>query len=80
MSLRAYYYFLLVNLYAMPYNCAGTTPESLLGVPLVIKPEIRDEGIARNTVAEVNTQICKDIVVCWMEKQVTRSDCSVLIM
>lgn len=61
LALRAYYYFLLVNLYAMPYNCAGTAPESLLGVPLVIKPEIRDEGIARNTVAEVYTQICKDI-------------------
>ena len=61
LSLRAYYYFLLVNLYAMPYNSAGTAPESLLGVPLVIRPEIRDEGIARNTVAEVYTQICKDI-------------------
>ena len=61
LSLRAYYYFLLVNLYAMPYNSAGTAPESLLGVPLVIRPETRDEGIARNTVAEVYTQICKDI-------------------
>ena len=29
LALRAYYYFLLVNLYAMPYNCAGTNPESL---------------------------------------------------
>ena len=45
----------------MPYNCPGNTPETLLGVPLVIEPEIKDEGIARNTVAEVYAQICKDI-------------------
>ena len=32
-----------------------------MGVPLVIEPEIKDEGIARNTVAEVYAQICKDI-------------------
>ena len=61
LSLRAYYYFLLVNMYSMPYNCPGNTPETLLGVPLVIEPEIKDEGIARNTVAEVYAQICKDI-------------------
>ena len=57
LTLRAYYYFHLVNIFATPYNDARSTPDRRLGVPLVIKSEILDEGYARNTVAEVYKQI-----------------------
>lgn len=60
-ALRAYYYWYLINLYAKPYNTAGTTPDHLIGIPLITSAEIKDDGPARNTVAEVYTQICKDI-------------------
>jgi hypothetical protein len=60
-ALRALYYWYLVNMYAKPYNMAGTTPDKLLGVPLITKSEIKDEGPTRNTVAEVYAQIVKDI-------------------
>ncbi|WP_292267129.1 RagB/SusD family nutrient uptake outer membrane protein [Butyricimonas sp.] len=61
LTLRAYYYFHLVNIFATPYNDARSTPDRRLGVPLVIKSEILDEGYARNTVAEVYKQITGDI-------------------
>lgn len=61
LALRAYYYWYLVNLYAMPYNMAGTTPDKLQGVPLVLTSEIRDEGPKRATVAQVYEQMTKDI-------------------
>ncbi len=60
-ALRAYYYWYLVNLYAKPYNTAGTTPDQLAGVPIITSAEIKDDGSTRNTVAEVYTQICNDI-------------------
>lgn len=61
LALRAYYYFQLVNIFATPYNDSRSTPDQRLGVPLVTKSEIRDEGVARNTVEEVYEQITSDI-------------------
>lgn len=61
LALRAFYYWYLVNLYGLPYNMQGTTPDQLAGVPLVLTSEIKDEGPSRNTVAEVYKQITTDI-------------------
>lgn len=61
LALRAYYYWYLVNLYCKPYNTPGTTPDQLLGVPLIISPEIKDTGTPRSTLAAVYAQITKDI-------------------
>lgn len=61
LALRAYYYFLLVNLYAKPYNAAGSDPESNPGVPLKLKMEVTDELFKRNSVAEVYRQIESDL-------------------
>lgn len=57
--LRAYYYFLLVNYYAWPYNYGD--PEKNLGVPLKLEMEVNDGYMARNTVAEVYDQIITDL-------------------
>ena len=57
LTLRAYYYLQLVNIFATPYNDDRSAPDQRLGVPLVTKAEIRDEG----TVAEVYEQITEDI-------------------
>ena len=61
LALRAYYYFHLVNIFATPYNDERSAPGQRLGVSLVLKSEILDEGYARNTVAEVYKQITEDI-------------------
>lgn len=61
LALRAYYYWYLVNLYAMPYNMEGTTPDKLVGVPLVLTSEIKNEGPKRSSVAAVYNQITADI-------------------
>jgi len=61
LAMRAYYYWYLVNLYAMPYNMEGTTPDQLTGVPLITSSEIRDEGPTRASVKAVYDQITADI-------------------
>lgn len=57
--LRAYYYFLLVNYYALPYNFGN--PAENLGVPLKLEIAVHDGFMARNSVAEVYEQIVKDL-------------------
>ncbi len=58
LALRAFSYFNMVQLYGKRYNGA-TKPNSQLGVPLVLTPT--KEGLPRNTVEEVYTQINKDL-------------------
>jgi hypothetical protein len=59
--LRAYYYFQLVNLYGWPYNDKTKSPETELGVPLILSPDLQDAGIARHTVKQVYDQILLDL-------------------
>lgn len=61
LALRAFAYFYLVNMYAKPYNTAGTTPDQLSGVPLVLEAAIKNEGPKRATVKAVYDQVTKDI-------------------
>ncbi|MDY4044186.1 MAG: RagB/SusD family nutrient uptake outer membrane protein [Marinifilaceae bacterium] len=57
LGVRAYFYFMLVNLYGEPYN----HNKNALGVPLKLTSGIIENGIERNTVAEVYEQIVKDL-------------------
>ena len=59
--MRAYYYFMLVNFFGLPYNYGD--PEKNLGVPLKLDMGVRDEYLARNTVAEVYRSIEKDLLL-----------------
>ena len=59
LSLRALYYYILVNLYGEPYNYN----KKALGVPLKLTAGLVENGMARNTVEEVYTQILKDLKV-----------------
>ena len=62
LGLRAYYYFLLVNLYGQPYNSSLEKPEVSLGVPLMLTLNFSDVLPERNTVKEVYDQIEKDLL------------------
>ena len=59
--LRAWYYFQLVNLYALPYNAAVGTPETNSGVVLMLSPEISGKRYSRSSVGEVYKQITEDL-------------------
>lgn len=59
--LRAFYYFKLVNLYAKPYTDRLSSPETDLGVPLMLTSGVSLEGKPRNTVKEVYQQILSDV-------------------
>lgn len=63
LAMRAYYYFVLVNLYGKPYNDPSSLPTESLGVPLKLDMEVSDEFYARNTVAEVYAQIEGDFKI-----------------
>jgi len=60
--LRGYYYLKLVTIYAQPYSGAGIDATKSLGVPLVLSSVVSDVRLPRNTIAEVYTQIEKDLV------------------
>lgn len=57
LALRAYYYFMLVNLYGEPYNYR----KEALGVPLKLTANMQLNGSPRNTVEEVYEQIVRDL-------------------
>ncbi len=59
--LRAYYYFVLTNIYGLPYKNTVSSPEASLSVPLKLDGNVVEATIPRNTVAEVYAQIKKDI-------------------
>jgi len=59
--LRAFLYFKLVNLYALPYNDRQSDPKTNLAVPLLLTGGVELSRKPRNTVAELYTQIEKDL-------------------
>nr|WP_238315141.1 RagB/SusD family nutrient uptake outer membrane protein [Segatella maculosa] len=56
--LRAYYYFMLVNMYGKPYSATATTD---LGVPLKTTEVVEDRRFGRNTVQECYDLILTDL-------------------
>ena len=60
-TMRAFYYWRLVNTYALPYNDKQTSPATNPGVPLVTESEVKDVGASRASVADVYAQIISDI-------------------
>ncbi|MBC9909489.1 RagB/SusD family nutrient uptake outer membrane protein [Chitinophaga varians] len=60
-TLRAFYHFMLVNIYAKPYNDSTTTPDKSPGIPIRITADLSDVFLARNTVKEVYEQITQDL-------------------
>lgn len=59
--LRAFYHFMLVNIYAKPYNDSLTTPDKSPGIPIRTGAGLTDAYLARNTVKEVYDQIERDL-------------------
>lgn len=62
LALRAYYYFMLANLFAQPYNAPGINRDGELCVPLMLHSKVSDNYPARNTMAEVYDRIEKDLL------------------
>lgn len=60
LTLRAWYYLQLVNLFGVAYNQGD--PETDLGVPLKLNSTVTGESFARNTVGEVYEQIESDLL------------------
>lgn len=61
LTLRAYYYLMLVNLYSWPYNDTVHDKNTSLGVPIISKGNISDVAVARSTVKQVYDLITADI-------------------
>lgn len=57
LAIRAYYYFILANMYGEPYNY---NPQSL-SIPLKLNSSIAETPMKQNTVAEVYTQVVADL-------------------
>lgn len=61
LGLRAYYYFMLCNLFAKPYNYPGIDLDKEPGVPLVLKSAVKDDLPARASLRACYDQIEKDL-------------------
>lgn len=59
--LRASYYYLLVNLYAKPYD--QVTASRDLGVPIKLTPYVEDKNYTRASVDSVYHQIVSDLIL-----------------
>jgi len=75
LTLRAYYYLMLVNLYGWPYNDPAHDKNTSPGVPIISKGDISAAAAPRNTVAQVYDLITSDIEnsVALLEKNKTIS-------
>lgn len=62
LALRGYYYFMLANLFAKPYNAEGIDRDTEPCVPLILKSDVTDDYPTRNTITEVYDQIEKDLL------------------
>lgn len=60
-TLRAFYNFMLVNLYAKPYNDSTTTPDKSIGIPLKLDANLSEVLPKQHTVKEVYAQITSDL-------------------
>lgn len=58
LTMRAFYYYYLVNMYGKPYNA----DKNALGVPLKISSKLSTDDLPRNTVEEVYDQMVKDLL------------------
>lgn len=58
--LRAYYYFILVNMYGKPFKPATASTD--FGVPLKTDPAIKDQFVKRSTTKQVYDQIIADLL------------------
>ena len=73
-ALRAYCYFMLVNLYGQPYNQA--TAETDLGVPVNDVVGMEDRKFVRESVAEIYRQIesdLKEAITCFKASNLTKT-------
>lgn len=75
LTLRAWYYFMLVNLYGWPYNDSTHPNSSSPGVPLLTRGDISDAAIPRSTVKQVYDFMTADIekAISLLEKKRTMS-------
>lgn len=62
LALRAYYYFMLVNLFGQPYNAEGVDIRNSPGVPLILNSRVSDDFPRRASVARVYEQVEKDLL------------------
>jgi hypothetical protein len=62
LALRAYYYFMLVNLYGQPYNAPGVDVETTPGVPLILSSIVKDDYPTRASVGAVYRQVETDLL------------------
>ena len=62
LAMRAFFYFMLVNLFAQPYNATGVNIETAPGVPLILVSKVQDNPPGRASIARVYQQIETDLL------------------
>ncbi|MBO9635330.1 MAG: RagB/SusD family nutrient uptake outer membrane protein [Chitinophagaceae bacterium] len=62
LAMRSYFYFMLVNLFAQPYNAPGIDRATAPGVELILTSTVKDDFPKRASMAAVYEQIETDLL------------------
>ena len=62
LAMRGYFYFMLVNLFAKPYNAPDIDIEKAPGVPLITTSEVSDDYPKRASIAKVYSRVEKELL------------------
>jgi hypothetical protein len=62
LAMRSFYYFMLVNLFAQPYNAPGIDRETAPGVELILSSVVKDEYPRRASIKKIYDQIEADLM------------------
>ena len=62
LAMRAWFYFMLVNLYGQPYNAEGVDIEKTPGLPLLISSTVKDDPLPQVSVARIYQQVEEDLL------------------
>jgi hypothetical protein len=62
LAMRSFFYFMLVNLFAQPYNAAGVDITTSPGVELILSPVVHDAYPTRVSIARTYEQVEADLL------------------
>ncbi|MDO6435126.1 RagB/SusD family nutrient uptake outer membrane protein [Flavitalea sp. BT771] len=62
LAMRAYFYFMLVNIYGQPYNAKGVDISTSPGVELMLSSTVHDDYPKRESVARIYQQVEEDLL------------------
>lgn len=63
LAMRGFYYFMLANIYSMPYTSGN--PDEIMGIPIILEPQFKDSYPPRAPLSAVYDQVIADLTAAY---------------